>query len=611
MNNTFKLKAVVAGVSVALANTAVASNLGDELLASSGVDNLTEILIGGATAPENFLREDVVLRICDSGSAGPVQVYVDTVATTPSTTSASPILDQDTYFVVRCTAAGTGTALDGAEVAVYKVNGGSATGVAPVADATGLDFMDAGTANGECAAVTGGIGGANAWPINGSLVDTYELYECGDDEVVTQIPDAGVSDVEPAVFVGELGLGFGPEATGDGRVAFQPFVDQGNLDVKPGPGLVFGVGVSIELYDELQEDQFAAGQLDDQAACAALVGGSIVGAARALRDQEVCMPSVPKQFISTVMSGSLVDWDDITAYGNALDTSRVNAGDVVHICRRTSGSGTHAQFSIEHLGTNCTSSSQKTVPTNNDGNGGSFFGFNSLAVYANRGSSDMNDCLDALGNGLGFDGDFDGLPQSSFFNTGDSSVVPGSALPAAGVMEVGTPAVAHGFGQTYNNGGVPYTAYGMGYNSTENNTDFAFDYRFVKIDGAAPTLEDTVAGYYKDIYYLSYQSRVSGTDVATLPGGIRDTADHASEQAEVNAFFSIWNATDPAAIGAVNEGFVHDPDGIAASGDEWQGGFLSGLAGASSVYTGVAATPWARQTATGAADSCQELAGKI
>ena len=59
MNNTFKLKAVVAGVSVALANTAVASNLGDELLASSGVDNLTEILIGGATAPENFLREDV------------------------------------------------------------------------------------------------------------------------------------------------------------------------------------------------------------------------------------------------------------------------------------------------------------------------------------------------------------------------------------------------------------------------------------------------------------------------------------------------------------------------------------------------------------------------
>jgi len=51
----------------------------------------------------------------------------------------------------------------------------------------------------------------------------------------------------------------------------------------------------------------------------------------------------------------------------------------------------------------------------------------------------------------------------------------------------------------------------------------------------------------------------------------------ASKVAVAKAYFSIWTDTAPAAIAAVNEGFLVDPDGIANNGDEWQGGFLSPL----------------------------------
>ena len=200
--------------------------------------------------------------------------------------------------------------------------------------------------------------------------------------------------------------------------------------------------------------------------------------------------------------------------------------------------------------------------------------------------------------GAGFDGDFDGLPPENFAGTGDSTVVPGSALPAIAIP--GDP-----LGRSYNQ---TTSAFAMGYNSTENNTSLSFDYRFIKINGVAPTIQNAVTGEYTDVYYLSYQHRVAGGQADLQTGGIRTSAATAAQIAVADAYFDVYNNVAAAAISKVNEGFEVDPDGVAGSGDEWQGGFVTPTAGAAMAYTvGVPETAFARQNAGGEADSCQSL----
>ena len=172
----------------------------------------------------------------------------------------------------------------------------------------------------------------------------------------------------------------------------------------------------------------------------------------------------------------------------------------MNVCRRTAGSGTNAQFAVHFLRTNCINNSTAMVTVDNNP-----LPFLQVpAVYENAGSSDMDDCLDALGDGAGFNGDFtDGLtafPGDPTSGDGDSSVVPAGR-----------------------------DAFGIGYNSLERNTSLGRNYRFVKVDFAAPTLEETFNGIYDDIYYLSYQNRVStGTTPDPRTGAIRTVPADAS-----------------------------------------------------------------------------------
>jgi len=592
MRNIHKLNFLAASVAVAVSGSVHAGELGAA----------NEIFVGGATAPQNFMREDLLLRVC--GNATTPKVFVDKVTVLPSTTPGGNILNAGDHAVVHCTADSTMPgALQNADIAVYKYNGGSATGVAPVVDPAASDpgvktYLDASLAT--CVAETGGIGGANSWPI-GSTSDTYELYVCDSSHIKTQAPDAGISDVEPTLFAGTLALDFGTEPFGVAQRPTSAFEDQGNLVIKPGPGLIFGTAVTLPMYDELLKDQQAAGMLPD---CPA-------NPTRAQKDSIACMPSLPSAAIRSVFTGQVTSWAQLAPYGQAMDTSTTSEGNNVHICKRTNGSGTHAQFSVNFMKTNCSATNNFSMLEQNDGISYAPAGF--VGVYANSGSSDMDDCLRALGDGNGFDGDFDGLPQDTVanFGTGDSSVVPGALLdPSAGVIQ--TAGGNHPLGLTYANldgSGVPqpFTAFGMGYNSMEKNTALTKAYRFVKVDGAAPTLEDAVAGDYRDIYYLSYQHRVVGGSADLQTGDIRTVAATQDQIDVADAYFSIWNATAPAAITAVNAGLIVDPDGISGTGDEWQGGYLSPIAGSDFAYSGNPATPWARQDGAGGADSCQDL----
>ncbi|BCO30049.1 hypothetical protein TspCOW1_01520 [Thiohalobacter sp. COW1] len=590
-----KLNLVAASVAMAVSGGAQAGALGAA----------NEIFIGGATAPQNFLREDLTIRVCDPSD--PIQVFVDEVESLPSETPGGGILNQGDHVVVRCTVKGSFPApMGGADLAVYKYNGGSSTGVAPVAVPDGASpgnkiYLDASVAG--CDAVTNSQGD-NAWPI-GLTGNSYELYECTDPSLIkNQDPDAGISDIEPAPFVGPLALSAGTEPLGVPQRPTQEFEDKGNLDIKPGPGLLFGTAVTLPMYDDLVESQANAGMLP--ADCAVTQGST-----RAERDAVRCMPSLPSAFIKSVFLGQVTSWADAAPYGLSLNPTSfnggVNQGNNVHLCKRTNGSGTHAQFSINFLGTNCRANSNLSMVEQNDGV--SFAGIGLVGMYANSGSSDMDDCLNALGTGNGFDGDFAGLPQTDAanFGTGDSSVVPGKDLdPTAGVVQ--TASGAHPLGITYDNGGVPFTAYGMGYNSLEKNTKLNLAYRFVKVDGVAPTLENAISGEYKDVYYLSYQNRVVNGEPDLRTGGIRTTPADATEKAVAKEYFKVWNAVAASAIKAVNETLVVDPNGTKGDADDWQGGYVTPVAGASAAYDGSnPETPWARQTLTGAPDSCQDL----
>ena len=588
MNKAYnKLNLVAAGVAMVMSGGANAGAM--------GADN--EIFVGGATAPQNFFREDMMQRICDP--ADPIEVFVDEITQMPSVTPGGDILNQGDHVVVHCTALGSFPApLGGADLAVYKYNGGSATGVAPVSDPDGASagdkiYLDASV---------GGCTSIGTFPIS-TTGNSYNLYECPEGNLIkNQDPDAGISDVEPEIFTGALALDAGNEPLGVANKPTQPYADQGNLNILPGPGLVFGTAVTLAMYDELIDDQngVANDMLPD---CPA-------SPTRAQRDSIACMPSLPSSAIRSVFAGQVGSWADLDPYGFDLNPT-VQQGNNVHICKRTNGSGTHAQFSVNFLGTNCRATSNVAMAEVNEGLSFAAAGF--VGVYANSGSSDMDKCLTALGDGTGFDGDFDVLPPlaATGNDVGDSSVVPGSGLSAAaGVVQIrdGASSVDHPLGLTYNNGGVDFTTYGMGYQSREKNTSLGRPFRFIKVDGVAPTLENAVSGDYRDVYYLSYQNRVVGGSPDLRTGGVRTVAASATEISVADEYFKIWNNTAAAAIAQVNETLVVDPDGVAGNGDEWQGGYVTPVAGASQSYNGTdPETPWARQNLNGAPDSCQDL----
>ena len=137
-----------------------------------------QVFISGASAQQNTLGKIVEGMM----TAGTIDVYYDT---------ASNGKDYRAYFG---TVSGTGTALDGKKVLIHnRAKGGSFQGVGPVARAQAITRMavDAG-----CSATGAAFPAAT--------------YKCTN--TVNAIPDAGVSDVEPAMFrdnnlpAGELAL---------------------------------------------------------------------------------------------------------------------------------------------------------------------------------------------------------------------------------------------------------------------------------------------------------------------------------------------------------------------------------------------------------------------
>lgn len=336
-----------------------------------------------------------------------------------------------------------------------RSNGGSGYGVVPVATQASITRMDLPNAN--CAETAAGSG---EW--NCDLVTTNDT------------PLVGVSDVEPKVFKGYNKVAEFGDVTSDHLAA---------LTVKAQSQVVFGVPVTTELRDVLQQAQ-----------------GLTVGA-----EDEANMPSLSSNLVRSLFTGQVTSWYDVVDANNTdlVTLAGANAPDTdsVAICVRDSGSGTRAQFMINFLRTSCLDSAVEPFLLA----GGSW-----PMLKSNAGSGDMGVCVS------NFDGDGDQAAQD-----GESS------------------------GDTVH--------WAIGYQSTEKNMDLGDNYRFVKIDGAAPTLQNVANDKYTDWVEQSMQW---------------NTAAYNSSSAVIKQIitFIADEAGQPGIIAQLNPKYVH----------QWgQGGYLA------------------------------------
>jgi len=256
------------------------------------------------------------------------------------------------------------------------------------------------------------------------------------------IPDFGVSDVDPSQFTGE-------NTTPD----FSPVsaADLALLTVKPTAALTFGIPVTTSLRNALQ----AAQKTLDPTAELYLGSDCAVGS-----EAKKCMPSLSKHQIASIHTGKLKSWTDFRV-GNSDLVSLANAADVpgnnrVHICRRVKGSGTQAQHGIKFLSYPCADVATPPVPGNNIPNDN----VPVTQVHALSTSGDVTDCLNEL--------------------------------------ETATNA-ANGFNNLYTAGGKRWA---IGIQSLEKKSDH---FRFVKVGGVAPTLENVANGTYTDWAEMTFQ----------------------------------------------------------------------------------------------------------
>jgi len=294
--------------------------------------------------------------------------------------------------------------------------------------------------------------------------------------LVNVISDAGISDVEPTLFTGPNK----PSNAGD----VDPTAAAAALNVLPAAALVFGVPVSDNLYVALQKAQ---GLLDTPVNCAPL------------DNHDACMPSLTKEQVATLISGQIKKWSEFKVNGTALTSITAgltyDSGDgvsrnvtptdtKVHYCKRIDGSGTGAQQYAKFLNNPCS-----TAGLSPDWAGSNL---NGPVKHEVSGSGDMELCLEDFA-----DGESNAKQITSTNPDVFSTAVNSSAAKA----------------------------WAIGAQSLENNTTHAKHYRFIKVDGVAPTLENAFHGKYLDWVEQTYQYRkVISQDKITVIEKIANSA---------------------------------------------------------------------------------------
>lgn len=317
-----KLSIAVAIASAAIAGQAMA-------LPANTVPDL-EIWMSGASAEDGMIQA----------------LFTDLCADTPDVYLSNDATPGSSYRAISCTLDSTkvsGLSITNPKVVFHKRSaGGSGMGVAPVADATPITQMVIN--NGNCSA----SGNPNE----------YLCSTSNPGDTIQHVSDAGISDVEPALFV--------PPNVPSGFSATTP-AQINKLQITSQVGLVFGIPVTTALRDALQTAQ-----------------GLTVGA-----EDEANMPNLSKNQVAALMTGGVGKWTSFTVNGTPLTAVAgvtAPADTKVHICRRVEGSGTQAQMNANFLRVPCVNGAFLPKTSSNPILG--------PIVTLNSGAGDVDTCLD-------------------------------------------------------------------------------------------------------------------------------------------------------------------------------------------------------------------------
>ena len=275
------MKNLVLGAAITAAMFGGVANAALTLDPNTGIPvidiNTTEVVyLSGASAARGFIEELITNAGVPSADA-----ICDTTKPVWKFQDAGNGKSQNAYM---CELDAGNSALAGIvtskpNVLIYKRSaGGSAQGVSPLIN---QDAADAQSDVIEFLDITSGCTLTTA-----AAVGTLGKVECPSTHLA--VPDFGVSDVDPIQFRAQnTPVGFAP-VTKD---------DLGKLTVTGSVALTFGIPVTTDMRNGLQEAQFG-------------VADACVGI-----DSEACMPSLSRNQIASIYTGKLSNWDQLKVGG--------------------------------------------------------------------------------------------------------------------------------------------------------------------------------------------------------------------------------------------------------------------------------------------------------
>lgn len=486
----------------------------------TGVQNVANVplannlYVAGSSAARNFLEKtieayakpaSVIYKYNNSGASANIHTYVFTAG---DTAVANGLVKDQTYVIHYRTRDGSITAPLIASV--------------PTPDkAVGVTFnsladFDANAANytcGSAAAVT-----ATA-PLmvtcKGTTPEKLVVAPANATGAAGKPSVLGISDVDAAQFVSPLNganaaNGLTKKALTMGSTAFA--------------AQVFGIGVNLKLRNAMQNAQIASGTLP--ASCAGL-------------DTEECMPGfTTAQITSIFAAGRFNDWTNLSyGTGNLVSANpgKTPKNTAVHICSRTAGSGTLATFQTVFENAPCSVNeaiqaavSTTVIPLQSSVLGVEAANATSKVYHAIESSGDVENCLASLD---GYD-----VAKKAASTTG----IVGNGNFGAGTTQplVLSPATSEGDFR-----------WAVGLFGATSNTANALPYRFVKIDGYAPSLINTANGKYKFWSELSYVTPTPTTKLSSTAQAFVNGMSRPDIIAKGNPTKASWSTTAASASG--------------------------------------------------------------
>jgi hypothetical protein len=299
--------------------------------------------------------------------------------------------------------------------------------------------------------------------------------------VVQYTPDMGVSDIDPFIF---RGVNYNTKI--DSTNFNQPTVSQiaNTLVVKNAGGVVQNTPVTLGLRNTLQEAQIASGALPTTCT----VGD----------ETTACMPSLSSSLLSSIFAGRVGKWSDVVVESGGTTTSLHDlatakpTSELVHICRRNKGASTQAAINAYFLNTPCSGSGTVPVEVSNPVDG-------PVVVTPTQVTAEEI-CLDDFDQGT---------------NAG-------------------------------NNNAAAAKAWAVGMLTTERNVPksgaYPYHYRYVKIDGSAPSLEEVAAGHYTYFSEAAYVWRDPSGDDPKPSGDLLTVIEKIYAEATKPDLFGTLNA---------------------------------------------------------------------